>query len=512
MKYIIRISFLLLLLVSHDGIACTSFSVSSGEHKVLYGYNFDWYPDSLLFFAIKPGIQKKVFYIRHETERGNMVNVGGMNTDGLFANMQILFPYDCSGWRKGPHTNFFWEIFGRSLRSFGSVQDVRDLLHEGRLIQGHGVTLHSLFADKHGDAMVVEAGHEGNKIVNKKDKFLVMTNFPNSDFVNVAVQDIEGAGAERYKAAHKYLLQNADSFCVDSAMKLLEHVVNTNTSTPTRCSFVFDPEHALVYLALERNFDKIWKVSLEQSTIETWKGFQAHKVLELGKAGMWELILAEEALTVAENTSGPNHPTVATSLNNLAALYQAHGKYAQAEPLHKRALRIREKAFGPEHPQVGQSLKNLAELYCAQSKYAEAEPLHKRALKIREKALGSDHPDVGQSLKNLAELYRAQGRYAEAEPLYKRALAINEKAFGRNHPEVATNLNNLALLYDSQSRYAEAEQLYKRVLAIAEKVLGPEHPYVATTYENLAALYQKMGKKDEAQKLEARAKKIRSHR
>jgi len=347
---------------------------------------------------------------------------------------------------------------------------VRDLLHEGRLIQGHGVTLHSLFADKHGDAMVVEAGHEGNKIVNKKDKFLVMTNFPNSDFVNVAVQDIEGAGAERYKAAHKYLLQNADSFCVDSAMKLLEHVVNTNTSTPTRCSFVFDPEHAVVYLALEGSFDKIWKVSLENSTIETWKGFQAHKVLELGKAGMWELILAEEALTVAENTSGPNHPTVATSLNNLAALYQAHGKYAQAEPLHKRALRIREKAFGPEHPKVGQSLKNLA------------------------------------------ELYRAQGRYAEAEPLYKRALAINEKAFGRNHPEVATNLNNLALLYDSQSRYAEAEQLYKRVLAIAEKVLGPEHPYVATTYENLAALYQKMGKKDEAQKLEARAKKIRSHR
>jgi tetratricopeptide (TPR) repeat protein len=512
MKYTIRISLLLLLLVSQDGIACTSFSVSSGENKVLYGYNFDYYPNSLLFFLIKPGIQKKVFHIKCENKMGHMVSLAGMNTEGLFANMQMLYPYDLSGWRKGSNTNFFWEIYERSLMSFGSVQDVRVWLNERRLIQGYGVTLHSMFADKHGDALVVEAGHEGNKIVNKKDKFLVMTNFPNSDFVNVAVQEVEGGGSERYKAAYNYLLQNSDSFCVDSGMELLKNVVNTNPSTPTRCSFVFDPEQALVYLSLERNFDKIWRVSIEKSTIETWKGFQSHKLVKIGKAGMWAHTLVKEALTVAENTFGSNHPNFATSLNNLAAVYQAQGKYAQAEPLHKRALKIREKAFGPEHPDVGQSLKNLAAVYQAQGRYAEAEPLYKRALKIREKAFGPEHPDVGQSLKNLAELYRAQGRYAEAEPLYKRALAINEKAFGRDHPEVVTNLNNLALLYDPQGRYAEAEPLYKRVLAVVEKALGPEHPHVATTYENLAELYKKMGKKDEAQKLEARAKKIRSNR
>lgn len=287
MKYMIRISLLLLLLVSQDGIACTSFSVSSGENKVLYGYNFDYYPNSLLFFLIKPGIQKKVFHIKCVNKMAYMVNIAGMNTEGLFANMQMLYPSDLSGWRKGPNTNFFWEIYERSLKSFGSVQDVRVLLNERRLIQGAGVTLHSMFADKHGDALVVEAGHEGNKIVNKKDKFLVMTNFPNSDFVNVAVQEVEGAGSERYKAAYNYLLQNSDSFCVDSGMKLLKNVVNTNPSTPTRCSFVFDPEQALVYLSLEGNFDKIWRVSIEKSTIETWKGFQTHKLLKIGKAGIW---------------------------------------------------------------------------------------------------------------------------------------------------------------------------------------------------------------------------------
>jgi hypothetical protein len=287
MKYMIRISLLLLLLVSEDGIACTSFSVSSGENKVLYGMNFDYNPNSRLSFLIKTGLQKKVFHMAREVA-GYMFNIVGMNTEGLFANKQLLYPSDLSGWRVGPNTNYIWEIYGESLKFFGSVQDVRVLLNKRRLIQGHGVTSHSMFADKHGDAMVVEAGHEGNKIVNKKDKFIVMTNFPNSDFVNVPFQQVEGIGSERYKAAYNYLLQNSDSFCVDSGMELLKNVVNRNPFFPTRCSFVFDPEQALVYLSLEGDFDKIWRVSIKKSIIETWKGFQTHKLLKIGIDGILE--------------------------------------------------------------------------------------------------------------------------------------------------------------------------------------------------------------------------------
>ena len=51
---------------------------------------------------------------------------------------------------------------------------------------------------------------------------------------------------------------------------------------------------------------------------------------------------------------------VAMSLNNLAMLLHTEGKYAEAEPLHRRALAMREKALGPEHPDVAQSLNNLA--------------------------------------------------------------------------------------------------------------------------------------------------------
>ncbi|MDA2935138.1 tetratricopeptide repeat protein, partial [Acidobacteria bacterium AH-259-D05] len=178
----------------------------------------------------------------------------------------------------------------------------------------------------------------------------------------------------------------------------------------------------------------------------------------------------------------------------LASLYHAQGKYAETEPLFRRSLAIGEKVLGPEHPNVATSLNNLAELYRAQGKYAEAEPLYQRALAIREKALGPEHPNVGQSLNNLAELYHAQGKYAEAESLYQRALAIWEKALGPEHPDVGQSLNNLANLYYNQGKYAEAESLNQRALAIREKALGPEHPNVGQSLNNLASLYHAQGK------------------
>ncbi len=83
---------------------------------------------------------------------------------------------------------------------------------------------------------------------------------------------------------------------------------------------------------------------------------------------------------------GPEHPSVATSLNNLALLYQAQGHYAEAEPLYKRALAILEKALGPEHPHVAQSLENYAALLGETARADEAERMEARAKAIRAKS------------------------------------------------------------------------------------------------------------------------------
>ncbi len=93
-------------------------------------------------------------------------------------------------------------------------------------------------------------------------------------------------------------------------------------------------------------------------------------------------------------------------------------------PLFKRSLAIKEKALGPDHPDVATSLNNLALLYYTQGQYAQAEPIFKRSLAIWEKALGLDHSNVAMSLENLAALYRKTDREKVAEALEKRAAVI----------------------------------------------------------------------------------------
>lgn len=57
------------------------------------------------------------------------------------------------------------------------------------------------------------------------------------------------------------------------------------------------------------------------------------------------LDVAEKALDAAEKDFGPDHPSVATSLNRLAALYVHQGKFTQAVALYNRSLAIYEKAL-----------------------------------------------------------------------------------------------------------------------------------------------------------------------
>ncbi len=67
----------------------------------------------------------------------------------------------------------------------------------------------------------------------------------------------------------------------------------------------------------------------------------------------------------------------------VASLYYYQGRYEQSEPLLNRALAIYEKALGPDHPDVATSLENLAALYRATKRDEEAETLEQRAARIR---------------------------------------------------------------------------------------------------------------------------------
>ena len=195
--------------------------------------------------------------------------------------------------------------------------------------------------------------------------------------------------------------------------------------------------------------------------------------------------------------------------NDIAVFLHSQGDYMQALPLLQRALAISEAALGPDHPTTAAALGNLALTYGALGRPAEALPLEERALAISEAALGPDHPTTAVCLGNLAVTYGHLGRPAEALPLQERALAITEAALGPDHPTTAAALGNLAVTYGHLGRPAEALPLEERALAISEAALGPDHPTMARRLGNLAAIYRALGQSADALPLEDRARKVR---
>ena len=208
-----------------------------------------------------------------------------------------------------------------------------------------------------------------------------------------------------------------------------------------------------------------------------------------------------DALTIRKKVLEKDDPAIAETLNDLAKLYNDLGKYKKAEEFYDDALTIRKQILREDHPDLAATFNNLAGLYKDLGKYKKAEEFYDDALTIRKQILRENHPDLADTLGNLAGLYQVQGKYDEAEELYNKALDIEKKVLGNEHPNLATTLGSLAGLYQVQGKYDEAEELYNKSLDIKKMVLGDEHPGLATTFNNLAGLYQVQGKYDEAEEL-----------
>tara|TARA_R110002050_G_scaffold230368_1_gene366175 strand:- start:76 stop:3384 length:3309 start_codon:yes stop_codon:yes gene_type:complete len=249
--------------------------------------------------------------------------------------------------------------------------------------------------------------------------------------------------------------------------------------------------------------------TLAQAPEESWKALN-QKGMKLYGQGRYKKakFYAEKAVLIAKKELGEDNLSYATSLNNLAILYESMGCYSDAEPLYSQAIEIYKTQLGKEHPDYARSLNNLAELYVSMGHYPDAETLYTEALEVRKAELGEDHPDYASSLNNLAVLFKKMGRYDEAEPLYSQAIEIIKKQLGEDHLDYGVSLNNLAAFYESIGRYAKADPLYLKATEIVKAKLGENHPYYAISLNNLAFLYHSMGRYSEAEPFYLRATEI----
>jgi hypothetical protein len=269
--------------------ACTSFAVYSDE--TFYGMNFD-YPDTEVQFTIEPSGDLKAFQMKFADGEGFAATVG-MNSAGLFSSCQMLFPEVPQAASRGSNDVYPWEVYRQALFDAERVKEVTEFISDKRVIQG-SVTLHDLFADPQGDAMVVEAGDKENIVTRIEGDFIVMTNFPNGDLAGQSYKNAEGVGGDRYKIAYENISDHLTTFDVQRGLETLEKAALSGEFS-TQASLVFAPERGEIYVALKRDFSKIWKVSLVDETIETYSGFGRSRRMNLGPDGVTASDLTRES-------------------------------------------------------------------------------------------------------------------------------------------------------------------------------------------------------------------------
>ncbi len=208
--------------------------------------------------------------------------------------------------------------------------------------------------------------------------------------------------------------------------------------------------------------------------------------------------LLEQALASGRAAFGPEHVSVAQTLNDLGAVAAEKGDYQTAIASLEAALSIRRRIYGADHTNVADTLAELGRVYQDNGFNERAEPLQREALAIRRKLLGDEHGETAVSFSDVASVLRLNGDLAAADTFLRRSLEVNRRVRGDAHVMTATTLHDVALISAAKGERASAESMFRTVMDTHRKALGESHPLVAVTLNSLSHVLRAEGRYDEA--------------
>lgn len=197
----------------------------------------------------------------------------------------------------------------------------------------------------------------------------------------------------------------------------------------------------------------------------------------------------DEALTLYQQIGDAQHPELPTVQSN-RALLELRFDPEKAETLLREAVAGKEKLFGPEHPSLANTLANLAFVVHQRDRLDEAEEIYQKALTLQRKLYQGEHPQTANTLNNLGELYAAQDELERAEALHQEALTIQHAQLGERHVDTARTLTLLGNVAEYRDQLDAAEAFYKKALETVVEVLGEQHFRTAVLLGNLASVAQ----------------------
>ncbi|MFT5469787.1 MAG: tetratricopeptide (TPR) repeat protein [Verrucomicrobiales bacterium] len=179
-----------------------------------------------------------------------------------------------------------------------------------------------------------------------------------------------------------------------------------------------------------------------------------------------------QSLAIREELyGGDNHPDVAESCNNLAAVHEILEDYEDAIGNYQRAIRIDVAIKGPDHADVATGYSNLgvAQFYLGDDEAALAS--QEKALVIRRQMKPEKkHPLYALTLYHCAQINFEMRSVDEAKSMHEEALGIRQAiAFEKDLQtltDLAASLNSLAFIHLTLSEHSEAEERLNRAFIL----------------------------------------------
>lgn len=250
---------------------CTSFAVYSQE-KAIYGMNFDA-AEIDLKLKVNSYNDMNLFYFSGLLDN-KYRDIAGFNSEGLFICTQAV-EYS-PGFKSSCDENdwFAFDIFDEALKKTRKTSEFSEILNKRVISYPRNplfpdLGLHTIIADKTGDAFILEEGNDTNMVSPSHNNFIIMTNFPNGDFKEANYNKVYGIGADRYICAHEYIHNNIHSFGINEAFEVLSKTSQKNTL----CSIVYEPLKNEIYISFKKDLSKKWKISIIEKTIQSLDGF-----------------------------------------------------------------------------------------------------------------------------------------------------------------------------------------------------------------------------------------------
>lgn len=276
---------LLVTCAAGQALACTGFAVYAPE-GTYYGMNFDYPTVPMRVRIAEVAEYYRFFALAYDVGEYTLDNAA-MNDQGLFSTIQDHHPIE-------PFVNAFDENYQGLIpfalgapHIFDTVDSVRAEIAESKPMRHMFGSIHSLFADIHGDAVILELIDDEVVLTDIEGDYMVLTNFAIAQLREMEPRRAYGYGQSRYITAQQMIEETIEDFDVGRAFAVLRETAQPAYAYyPTQYSVVHDPANLTSYFVLKQNFEQIWQVTLEDGMLRTYKGFLVPLEMPLSAEGV----------------------------------------------------------------------------------------------------------------------------------------------------------------------------------------------------------------------------------